>query len=627
MLTAELEKKTNRMPNSLRIRLLIIFVSLTIIPIIVVGVLIGVRASSTLQELAIDAQASKAEQTASNLEAFFNERQNELITLTDTYGLALLDTPTQQDVLLALLSRQTAYYRLVMAQADGQETIDITRGSLIPNGSLPSLADDPLFQAAISTRDISFSPISFDNNARDRVVSIAVPITDILTGEIGNVLIAVVRFQSIGETVLRDVNRATDEDVYVLDGNGVVVAHRNPDLVINETTYQLPAQAGLVNGLSGTEVILATHTIQLGSLDLTVVAELPFDTAFSLASYLAGLSIVVTVITLLVSTVVVIVVVNRVVNPIVELSRVARAIQQGDFSKRSDIKSKDEIGQFASAFNAMTDAIQKRETDLIAQAEELRIATAKSREAARVKGEFLANVSHELRTPLNAIIGFSDMLLAGMSGPLNDKQLHKMQRLRENGSRLLTLINDLLDLTRIESGRLEVMEKPFAVRDLAGRMSAQMESIATQSGLKLETIIDPGMPQSILGDEKRVEQVYTNLVSNAIKFTKEGSVTINIGVNTPEKIWTLAVTDTGIGIPPHAVNIIFEEFRQLDGTYSRAYKGSGLGLAITRNLVRMMGGKIAVKSELGKGSTFTVTLPLMMPETQAAPAPQAAVTG
>ncbi|MFN8531750.1 MAG: ATP-binding protein [Anaerolineae bacterium] len=611
------------MLNSLRVRLIVIFVSLTIIPIVVVGVLIGVRASNTLQELALDSQSSKAEQTANNLEAFFNERQNELITLTDTYGLTLLDSATQRDVLLALLSRQTAYYQLVLAQADGQETIDITRGSLVPVGTLPSLADDPLFQTVMSTRSVSFSPISFNDDARDRVVSIAVPITDILTGEIGNVLIAVVRFQSIGETILRDVNRTQDEDVYVLDGNGVVIAYRNPDLVINETTYQLPSQAGRVNGLNGTDVILGTHTIQLGNLDITVVAETPFTTAFSLASYLAGLSAVVTAITLIIAVLVVIVVVSRVVNPIVELSRVAQAIQQGDFSKRSDVKSRDEIGQFASAFNAMTDAIQKRENDLIAQAEELRIATAKSREAARVKGEFLANVSHELRTPLNAIIGFSDMLLAGMSGPLNDKQLHKMQRLRDNGSRLLTLINDLLDLTRIESGRLEVMEKPFSVRDLSGRMSAQMESIATQSGLKLETIIDPAIPQSILGDEKRVEQVYTNLVSNAIKFTKEGSVTINIEANVPEKVWTLAVTDTGIGIPPHAVNIIFEEFRQLDGTYSRAYKGSGLGLAITRNLVRMMGGKIAVKSELGKGSTFTVTLPLATPETRSVSAAQA----
>jgi signal transduction histidine kinase len=207
------------------------------------------------------------------------------------------------------------------------------------------------------------------------------------------------------------------------------------------------------------------------------------------------------------------------------------------------------------------------------------------------------------------------MLLTGMTGPLNDKQTHKMQRLKENGSRLLNLINDLLDLTRIESGRLEMVEKAFSPQSLAERMTAQMESLAVESNLKFATVISPEVPETVQGDEKRVEQVIVNLLSNAFKFTKEGSVTLSINANQKEKVWSLEVIDTGIGVPPHAVNVIFEEFRQLDGSYSRAYKGSGLGLAITRNLVRMMGGKITVKSTLGSGSTFTVVLPTSIHET------------
>ena len=314
------------------------------------------------------------------------------------------------------------------------------------------------------------------------------------------------------------------------------------------------------------------------------------------------------------SVVIALVIVNQIARPMLSLADTARSIQQGDFSKRTNVSRKDEIGQFASAFNEMTEAIQKRKSDLVEQANALRVATARAKEAARVKGEFLANVSHELRTPLNAIIGFSDMLLTGMSGPLNDKQIHKMQRLKDNGTRLLALINDLLDLTRIEFGRLEMVDKVFSPQALVERMTAQMESLAVESQLVFETVIDPEVPDTVQGDEKRVEQVIINLL-NAFKFTKDGSVTLNINANKQEKIWTLEVIDTGIGIPPHAVNVIFEEFRQLDGTYSRAYKGSGLGLAITRNLVRMMGGKIAVKSTLGSGSTFTVTLPLSIHDT------------
>jgi signal transduction histidine kinase len=309
-------------------------------------------------------------------------------------------------------------------------------------------------------------------------------------------------------------------------------------------------------------------------------------------------------------------------SPMVKLTQVAAQIAGGELSKRATIKQDNEIGLLATAFNQMTDRLTSTITELDERIEEvnesnkaLRIATAKAKEAARVKGEFLANVSHELRTPLNAIIGFSDMLLAGMSGPLNDKQTHKMGRLKENGLRLLALINDLLDLTRIESGRLEVVEKAFSPRSVAERIASQMESLAEESKLKFETIISNDVPETILGDEKRVEQVIVNLLSNAFKFTKEGSVTLNINANSSENTWTLEVADTGIGIPPHAVNVIFEEFRQVDGSYSRAYKGSGLGLAITRNLARVMGGKISVKSTLGSGSTFTVVLPTNIEET------------
>jgi signal transduction histidine kinase len=423
-----------------------------------------------------------------------------------------------------------------------------------------------------------------------------------------------VRFQNVEEEVLRELNLKEGEDVYVVDPKGVVIAHRNPNLVLKETVFDLPETEGRQMGLNGDDVVLAMDTIQLENLELIVVSETTYANATALAFDLTRLAAIITGITLLVSGVIVFSVVTLVVNPITKLSRVAQAIQNGDFSKRTDLKRKDEIGQFATAFNAMTDAIQKREKDLQEQADALRIATFRAKEAARVKGEFLANVSHELRTPLNAIIGFSDMLLAGMSGPLNDKQQHKLTRLNENGSRLLALINDLLDLTRIESGRMEMVEKQFSPRSLVEHIAAQMESLAIESKLDFTTTITSDVPETLLGDEKRLEQVLVNLLSNAFKFTKEGSVALSISANEAEKTWSLAVTDTGIGIPPHALNIIFEEFRQLDGSYSRAYQGSGLGLAITRNLVRMMGGKIGVKSTFGSGSTFTVVLPMGVEE-------------
>lgn len=605
--------------NSLRVRLTLLFVTLTVVPLIIVGAITASPVTTTLEGLAVTDQEQLARQVAVRLDAFFHERQNELLVLTRVYGLDTLDPTDQKNVLLALLSEQPAYYELTMAKANGQETIRLIRGKIVTDRNLTNRAGDSLFEAAVKTGKVSFSPVYFNQDARDRLVTMAVPIEDLFTGETSQVLIAEIRFQNIEETILRSVNDTVDdegEETYIANPDGVIVAHRNPNLVLKETIFDLPKTNGRHVGLNSADSIIATEKIPLGDRELIAVAEIPYAAATELASHLNEVSGITTAVTILVAAIIVVVIVSRVVNPITKLSRVAQAIQAGDFSKHAEVKSKDEIGQFANAFNSMTDAIQKRETDLRNQADALRIATARAKEAARLKGEFLANVSHELRTPLNAIIGFSDMLLAGMSGPLNEKQQHKMARLKENGSRLLALINDLLDLTRIESGRLETVEKAFSPRDLAERIAAQMESLAAETRLKFETHVSPDVPEAVFGDEKRVEQVVVNLLSNAFKFTKEGSVTLNINANAAERTWTLDVIDTGIGIPPHAVNVIFEEFRQLDGSYSRAYKGSGLGLAITRNLVRMMGGKIGVKSTLGSGSTFTVTLPMSLSETE-----------
>jgi signal transduction histidine kinase len=356
-------------------------------------------------------------------------------------------------------------------------------------------------------------------------------------------------------------------------------------------------------------------------LQAALLAEIEESEALSAAAQVLTSSVIVTVLAALIAVVIGFVRISQVSAPIGTLTQVATRIAAGDLTQRAVLRERNEIGLLAASFNGMTEQLVTNITVLDQNLQEidkanraLQVATAKAKEAARVKGEFLANVSHELRTPLNAIIGFSDMLLMGMSGALNQKQNHKVARLKENGSRLLTLINDLLDLTRIEAGRLETVQNAFSPRALVERIAAQMESLADQTKLRFDTTLDTELPPTVLGDEKRTEQVIVNLLSNAFKFTKEGGISLHVYVDHRAETWNIDVTDTGIGIPPHALDLIFEEFRQLDGSYSRAFKGTGLGLAITRNLVRMMNGKINVKSTLGVGSTFSVTIPLVTEE-------------
>lgn len=313
-----------------------------------------------------------------------------------------------------------------------------------------------------------------------------------------------------------------------------------------------------------------------------------------------------------------------IVSPLNAMAAKADLIAAGDLKQRitSHKTAKDELARLSSAFNRMTSQLALTIDNLNHTVQEideknraLQVATAKAQELARVRGEFLATMSHELRTPLNAIIGFSDVLLMGVGGPLNPMQLHQVERLKDNGKRLLALINDVLDISRIEAGRIEIVSEPFALGRMIERVVAQMRVLAEQKPFSFTTVISPDLPPMLIGDEKRIEQVIVNLLSNAFKFTEAGSVTFEARVLPADKQWVMTVADTGIGIPPHALDLIFEPFRQVDGSSKRAYKGSGLGLAIAQQLVQSMGGQITVESTLGQGSTFTVNLPLRLPET------------
>jgi len=298
--------------------------------------------------------------------------------------------------------------------------------------------------------------------------------------------------------------------------------------------------------------------------------------------------------------------VRSVVQPIRSLYNTAQAIMLGNLTQHVEVTSKDELGQLAVAFNEMTTAIQKRETDLRQQAEELRIATAQAKEASRLKDEFLAVMSHELRTPLNAIIGFAGIL--SISKNLDPQVLHKIRRIRSNGERLLTLISDILDISRIESGRMQLTNTPISIRQLVERLDAQMNVLGEEKGLAFKVQVDDAVPQLIEVDQDAMTKITTNLLSNAFKFTEKGEVSLQ--VLRQGSTLVIQVSDTCIGIPAHMHEIIFETFRQVDSSSTRKYGGSGLGLAIVRQLCNTMNGTVQVSSEVGQGSTFTVTLPI-----------------
>ena len=228
--------------------------------------------------------------------------------------------------------------------------------------------------------------------------------------------------------------------------------------------------------------------------------------------------------------------------------------------------------------------------------------------ANRHKSEFLANVSHELRTPLNAIIGFSEVLQERLFGELNDKQNEYVDDILSSGRHLLSLINDILDLSKIEAGRMELEVTTFHLPDAIDNALLLIRERASRHGIKLDRVIDDRLGD-FTGDERKVKQILVNLLTNAVKFTPEGGQ-IKVEATLGDSPVIISVTDTGIGIAKEDHEAIFEEFRQVGSNYAHKREGTGLGLSLTRKFVEMHGGKIWVESELGKGSTFTFTLPI-----------------
>jgi signal transduction histidine kinase len=609
--------------NSLRTRLSLLFIVLTVTPLVIVATMIALRGSATLQNLAVGFQEQLARQTATSLGAFFEQRQNEISVLTQVAGLDMLEPTAQKDVLLALLSQQPAYYEVSMVDASGDETIRLTRGEIITTDDLTSRADNPTFQHALQTREISFSPVHFSDAARDRLITMAVPIEDLYTGEISNVLISEIRFQNIEETVLRELNLSSGEDVYIVDENGVVVAHRNPSYVIRETIFDLPEANGRHAGLTQDDVVLAITPLEIQNLRLNIVAETTYANATALALNLTQLATVMTLLTLVVAGVFVAYAVTRVVTPIVNLSRATQAVQDGDLSVKAEVRGKDEIATLARNFNSMTaqlaqtltglrenvDALEKAKAEREALIKDLQTAKRIAEENSRLKSEFLSTMSHELRTPMNAIEGFTGIMLKRMGGvDYNEKTERFLQKVQSNSQRLLYLINDFLDLSRIESGRLELAHLPIKPAAMVERWKNELGILADNKGIAFEMSIDPALPETIYGDEEALSKIGINLLGNAFKFTSEGKVTLRLERRNEQM--AIQVEDTGIGIPPHAREFIFDEFRQVDQSSKRKYGGTGLGLAIVQKLTRSMGGTVTVDSEVGKGSTFTVLIPI-----------------
>ncbi len=324
--------------------------------------------------------------------------------------------------------------------------------------------------------------------------------------------------------------------------------------------------------------------------------------------------------------------INRsVINPLRVFTKTVREIGPENLSLRVNIYSEDELGTLAGSFNRMAEDLEKshsalkkagdelqqwgeelerkveeRTTDLEQRGQELADTNVRLEEASQHKSQFLANMSHELRTPLNSIIGYTKLMLDGLEGDINEEQQKDLQTVYNNSKHLLELINSLLDLSRIEAGKVVLSYETFTISDLLAEVIPIVEQLARQKGLTLTYSVAPDIG-SPYADKAKTKQVLINILGNAVKFTDEGSVKLNVAETDGDTIFS--VTDTGMGMKNEDLEAIFDSFKQVGPAQIAGYEGTGLGLAISKQFIEMQGGKIWAESGLGKGSTFTFSLP------------------
>lgn len=324
-------------------------------------------------------------------------------------------------------------------------------------------------------------------------------------------------------------------------------------------------------------------------------------------------------------------IINRFIRyPVENLAEKAKEFAEGDMTASVDVKTEDEIGVLGKTFNYMVESVSstnkkleeeiKRKTALLNERTRLltllETANRELRELDKLKSTFLANMSHELRTPMNSIIGYTDLLVDEVDGPINEEQEKSLKKIAVNARHLLQLINDVLDISKIESGKMKLSPKEIDVKWLIDTVLPTFEPLIKQKNLTLNINIEEGLPL-IYGDEDKIKQVLINLLSNALKFTHKGSITISARTSErgfragEEPIFAeICVEDTGIGIKEEDIGKIFDKFVQVDLTTVRQYEGTGLGLSIARGLVALHKGMIWVTSKPGEGSKFCFTIPL-----------------
>ena len=545
-------------------------------------------------------------------------QKNETLVTGSSRALGSATTDQQRREFLRPLLTPAEITEVAYLDASGRETLRIPRLEL-EGGRLIDFSKHPKFIEPLNGKTY-FSPVYFRNGS-EPYLTIAVAERAANPG----VVVAEVNLKFATE-VVSAIRVGSAGLAYVVDADGKLIAHPDISLVLRGTdaaallpqvAEALAARGSAANerattarDLDGHDVLTAYERISIGDLGWVVFVEQPLAEAFGPIYDSILRSIGLLVIGLLAAVAASLLLARGMTRPIQALQAGAARIGAGALDERIEVRTNDELESLAEAFNAMAEQLRESyaglERKINDRTKELAQANSLLAAVSQHKSEFLSRMSHELRTPLNAIIGFSDVLLTGSYGTLNEKQRDYLQDVLTSGQHLLALINDILDLSKVEAGRMELELSTFSLPDaLQGGVTIVRERAALHR-ITLSVTCDEGL-ETIRGDARKIRQVVFNLLANAVKFTPDGG-RVEVTARALDGEARVSVRDTGVGIAPEEQAHLFEEFRQTAS--ARGQEGTGLGLSLAKRFVDLHGGRIWVESALGKGSTFTFTLPM-----------------
>ncbi len=563
-------------------------------------------------------QREQAEAAAAKIGQFVKEIESQLGWTTQLPWSAGSIEQRRFDA-LRLLRQVPAITELAQLDASGKERLRVSRLAMDVVASGTDFSKEPKFTEAVA-RKVYYGPVYFRRES-EPYMTLAIAGTRRDAG----VSVAEVNLKLIWD-VVSQIKVGERGHAYVVDAQGRLIAHPDISLVLRNTDMSRLAQVSAAQTATGggaSERVQESEDIggrkvltayaPVAPLGWLVFVELPATEAYApLYAALERLALVLLA-ALGFAVLAGMFLAGRMVGPIQALRAGAERIGGGDLSQQIRIKTGDELEALADQFNVMAGRLKESYAGLEQKVEErTREVEEKSRQlelASQHKSQFLSSMSHELRTPLNAIIGLTEMMVTNAARFGTEKAAEPLRRVHRAGSHLLGLINQVLDLSKIEAGKLELSPDWVNLTPLINEVVDTARHLAEQNNNRLVVKGQENLG-SLTVDPMRLRQILLNLLSNACKFTKQGEVTLLARKLVNEGNWIeFAVSDTGIGMTPEQQAKLFEEFTQADSSTARQYGGTGLGLAITRKLARMMGGDVTLTSEAGKGSTFTVRLP------------------